>query len=332
MKNRLIILLVIFHLLMLFSCGRKEIHPVPVRKLPLRASYQNINDSIYLSNVTSIECISGQLFLVDINQHVVFCLDTSLNYIQTIGGKGRAPGELLYPLNVFETREGIVVLDAGNRRLNTYCREESHYSFCDALTVSFLVSENRSVILRDSILFMAMPEKESLFRKIDFFSGDTINFGKFYPKIADVERNFRRILLNSENLFSVGVSEPIVEVFSFSGECTHYFDFSDNPVFRNTLTEHKEIYKKNPAGTTPVLIVDASITDSTIYLLITERMRGHKIQTSKILALDFKDDKLQISEILDLGQGRYDSFCVVPQTRQIVAFDGLSSELKIFKL
>ncbi len=217
MKNWLLIFVIICDLVVLSSCKKKEVYNVPVEKLLPEISYQKINDSIFLSNIVSIECIQNQLFLTDMDQHVIICLDTNLKYVQTIGGKGHGPGELLYPLNVFETTDGITVLDAGNRRLNTYLKKGNHYSFNDAFATNLLINENRSMLFKDNVIFLVTPNKEPLFKKINLFSHDTISFGKFYPKITDVERNFRRILLNSKNLFSVGVSEPIIEVFSLSG-------------------------------------------------------------------------------------------------------------------
>ena len=318
------------------SCRRdKSQSDVSVKQISPEKIYKEINDSVFLSNVVSIEYVDDNIYLVDIDQHLVIRLDSDLNYIQTIGGEGQGPGELLYPLNVFNLVDGIIVQDAGNRRFNRYSKNiDDRYIFKKSFTNKLIISDSRSALIKDGMMFLTFPQNEKLpvFYRIDLQKNDTITFGQFYAGTSGLERNYRRICSDSNYFISVGISEPIVEVYSFSGEIINRFDLSDIPVFKETLKQHDLIYKKSPQGATPVLINDVAILDSTIYILITERGRDRFIRTNKILVFEYQNNDLLFSAIWELGAGRFDSFCVLPDKEKLVAFNGYLSELQIFNL
>ena len=336
MKQDKVLSIIAGVILLNVSCISQKSHDdVSVEQISPEKIYKEINDSIFLSKIVSIEYIDSNIYLVDMDQHLIIRLDSDLNYVQTIGGEGHGPGELLYPLNVFNAKEGIIVQDAGNRRFNLYSKNiRSHYIFKNSFSTNLIISDSRSVSIKDGMMFLTFPQNEDLpvFYRIDLQGKDTITFGQFYAETSSLERNYRRIYSSANHLISVGISEPIVEIYSFSGEIINRFDLSDIPIFKKTLKQHNLIYKRNPQGATPILINDVSVIDSTVYMLITERGSGKFIQTNKILVFNYQSNNLQLSDIWELGIGRYDSFCILPDKEKLIAFNGYLSELQSFRL
>jgi hypothetical protein len=293
--------------------------------------YKELNDSIYLARITDIEQINGDYFLVDIKQHTIFQLDSCLNYIGIIGEKGRGPGDFLYPLNIFGSPKRVTIIDAGNRRFSNYQQNGSHLTFESIAPLPSVIRDHKALCIKNNTIYKASLGGDYPLCKIDFVLKDTVHFGKFYEKIPMEERNFRRICVNDKCLFSFGVSEPIIDIYTLSGNLIDHFDLSDNSIFETTLKIHDDIYKKNHSGTVPTLLEDVSVVGSTIYMLIWEKNKD-TLKTNKLLIFNYSDNILKLTRNLELGDGPYSAFCISPDSKSLIAFNSYLSELHEFKL
>jgi hypothetical protein len=317
--------------LILYSCNKHTNH-IDITYLSPEISIDCFNDSIYFSKIVSIENFNNEYFLVDVINHFILHIDSSFNLIQKIGNQGRGPGELLHPFNVFNFNNQIYISDAANRRINIYSNKEtSKYEFINSINIKYFIQDNKSLLmLNDSCYCCSTPGEAGPIKLINLKKIENKYFGQFYNVIPKIERNSRMLTKDSTNIYSIAVSEPIIEKFNNNCELLNRTNLDENTFFKKTIKENKKTYKQYPKNTTAILFTDVSVKNDIIYLLVTERLSNGFAQSNKILAVEFSNKQYNITKIFDLGVGRFSSFCISNDLKKIIAFNEYIGEIQIY--
>ena len=157
------------------------------------------------------------------------------------------------------------------------------------------------------------------------------------PAKEDLNTPNRHLIELENGILSVyGENAAIIEYYDYSGNLIDSFDFSNYPLFKELLTvdSSKSIIikgAKNPLPTYKIIVLDAKLVDGKLYLLVPSKKDETTVQSNTVLVLDWADEKLTISQQINLPKkGWYSRFTVLENSKDIVAFDEINGTVEVF--
>src|SRR5699024_6159510 len=83
-----------------------------------------LSDSSFFCNVTSIDYKDGKYYISDYERGNIFVLDKQLNLINTLGIKGKGPGELLGASQLFvHSADSVLIYNDGKKSIELFDQE-----------------------------------------------------------------------------------------------------------------------------------------------------------------------------------------------------------------
>jgi hypothetical protein len=325
--------------LFVISCKKSLYQELPIRKLVLDTSLIELDDSTYFSlGEGSIKNYGDNYLITDMNNHRIIHVDNNFHIIQIIGTKGRGPGDFLLPTGLLSYKDSICVIDAGNKRLCTFSKDENDYfTFKSQFKSEFQPGLN-SMIERKcffidksgTAFFNTFGENSPL----GYINNDTlVHFGKYCNVSPKFNRNIRILLQDSLGFYSINTSEPLVEKFSYKGKTLDSLNLLSLDFLSETIKNNDKYYLKSEnQNSTSYLFSDACLSNNKLFLLLTERVGEGGGSTNKILVLKDHENKLVPLELLELGDAWYTTFCVSTDNKYLIGSNGTTGELQRFKM
>ncbi|MGB8959242.1 MAG: NHL repeat-containing protein [Candidatus Aminicenantales bacterium] len=204
----------------LYAEVRRE-HPVPkdAKKLALLFSFPQEEElrkdaGLWGARYMTIDG-TGDLFISDSRAHRILMFDSSGRFIRSIGKKGQAPGEFLFPRGIAHDGKGLIVNDTGNHRLQFF---DSNGGFLSSFAVYKTYYEIAAS--EDGKIYAAPIRTEEADPLVDVFDRRgkiVLSFGTAKKFTKWQQLNWIRIASNARNVFVVYQSLPIFQVYSKSG-------------------------------------------------------------------------------------------------------------------
>jgi hypothetical protein len=256
-------------------------------------------------------------------------LDTSFNLIRTAGKNGMGPGELQSASFFSVYKDTIYALGSLNK-INVY---DNQGMFKREISLTDFHIVPRRFCINNNAIFIAAYDDGKAIVKADLKGKELKNFGSFHPSTEakhGVGRNFRFLINGNEGeIFSVPLSDPIVEKFSANGELLWRADLSENEYLKE-IVAFKKSQDKNTDGINP-FFQDVYYKDDKLYLLYIENT-ANKSACNKVLVLSDFSGKPESGEVLSLADGDemswYITFFVYQNS--IYAYEGGHGEIHKF--
>ncbi|MBW6537077.1 MAG: hypothetical protein K0B11_18865 [Mariniphaga sp.] len=306
----------------------------PVKKI------SRINDSIFLSLVTDMREYKGFIYLSDFKNNRIVCIDSVYNFSHIIGSPGHGPAELNFPNGCMITNNKIYVIDEGHKRINIYTTKGGHIG-----NIKGLVPFSSHFIVVDSVYYGSPMEPDNtppIFKAR--INGKVLKrFGTNTRLINDINTNApRKFFLEKwhDQIIAICESDPIIERYSFDGEFTDSFDFSEIKHFNSLFPYIKDKEKKDLKnigirGVTSIVFKSYLENNKLFLLLMGYDKSVDKPTCHHILMLKVGKEKITPIKMLELNNNSgnrswYYSFCVIEN--RLIAYDAFSYEIHEFKI
>jgi len=236
-------------------------------KLELHKTINNIDDSIYFSNISSITEYKSLIYLNDYKNNRIIILEKDLELNAIIGHSGKGPGEMKGSLNLEIVNDTIVAIDDHNERINIY---DIHGNFIRSFKNPVLnLGMSRIAVGNDLSIYETVDFKAHFIYRIDPVNGKIINkFGEKHTSILFPQDSIHtngHLLYHDNKLIYVSQYEPIIEKYSVLGvlEQRHFFtELISDSLLEKSLHYHKSHEKTSRMS----LFMDAYIYDKSLYI------------------------------------------------------------------
>lgn len=324
MKNTIIILFTCCWL-SLFSC--KQINSdVRIIKLQEDTIISQLSDSSFFADVRSL-FFHDKIYLTDYSRDQIIILDKDGNFIKTLGGKGKGPGEFLGASHLFKNNDTLYIANDAKRCIEVFTDSGYIRSLAFPQTVSLRANSRFFVHGSDFALTSFSDDNSNVF--FDMVSGKTKNWGRLIKFTTGKQtriRNHRHLFKYKSFILSVSNNMPIIEKYDLSGRILDVYDYSRVPVIQQTINHVEN--EKMGENTYFKMVPDAYLDNEKLYLLITSR-KNDRVSSNHILEITV-NDKMKITAIYILGNGWYNSICI--SKNQLWTFNVLNGNLSKYTL
>lgn len=300
------ILIIICTLLLFSNCTEK----LPTIELILEKKVDALEDSILFANLKCLTMHNGNLFVTDISNNQLICMDKELNLVMTIGKAGSGPGELL-EINQFAIKDSsIVVLNGGNYRINIFKTDGKlikEYSLINS-AIHFHTAYRFGYVGTQLIGCSSLPDTP--LDIYDIHTGKQTLFGeayKFSSPVQEAIRNGRFVALFKDSYIVVSDNMPYIEVYNDkTKKLTAKYDYSSIRSVERTLKAVDE-YNKKYDNSYSCICEDIYVDNDYLYILFANF--GEKYAVNEIIKFKLSP-KITPSAIIKLPGKIYSSFCV----------------------
>jgi len=316
-----------------------SIEEVPVVKLDLINSISSINDSIFIRISMDIVSTSDLIYINDAANSRVIVTDTDYNLVHIVGREGKGPGETIKGRFMSVSNGVLYFEDSGSRRINMY---DNTGQFLNEIKIPEEDRIMTQFTVADGTIYVSNNINDF---SINGFNQEGVKyrFGGNFDHLEESEkysRNERNLVVTDNKLISVGISEPILEVFSLSGEKLFKCDFMNDPIFEHTLhiIEKKRSSSPYRNKTTFHVIPMIKYYKDKLFMLKLDHLTMDQYNKDKILVMDLKEGICSPKLLLDLAPAvsndkrAFTSFCIYDGGRKLVGFDVKSGDLLVFSL
>lgn len=290
-----------------------------------------LDDSSYISfSLCTIE-YNGLHYMSDFKNNRILVFDNNLKLVKTFGGTGRGPCELISVSEIYVCNDSLYVYDPNQQKIVVY----------DIITAKCIREIKpkyriyRKFIIKDNNIISCHPYSDKPIIIMDMNGNLTGSFGKLINKYDDIEKyttNRWDVLDAGNNIITVNVSDPIIDIYDKNLSLIKRIDISDHKVFSALYESKNKILKENPKSrkyTTFYAIANSYIQGNNIYLLYWEDDGSGNSYVKNILVFDYKKGVITSSIKLNPFE-RISSFDIKNDT--LLAFDQSSARLGQFKL
>jgi len=264
-----------------------------------------LSDSISFVDIRSIIVTEDLLYLVDYEINHLLSMDIEGSLKSAVGRAGHGPGEFLGAGQFFLFNDTIFVFSAGKNAmeifLDTNYIETMHFN-----NMHGRYGGGRFCADSDNI-YMPLANKESNISVISMGSKVVVDtFGKIQPFKTERQTIFQNSLngvFSHENeILAVFSSLPKVERYSKRGELKEVFSLMNVSILQEQLQfSQNQLHIEN---LTVNLVTDSYLKDDLLYILLNHR-EGESIFSNRVLVLDVSNSRIELSYILNLGEGWY---------------------------
>lgn len=319
MKNKNIFLCVI--LLILFL-GCKTVNR-DIKRIHLCNAVGQLSDSTFFGTISDIKKNNGKIYALDRNTKRVIILDDSLILLNSIGGSGRGPGELISPKRLALEGNDIWVFDGSNLRFSSFCEDGGVNRM---ITADDPLTEMCGFFVKNKNIYYRSPRSEYMFSIYDCQS-DSINF---YQKRGDESVELANFAYSEKYHIGFNVSQnlPIIEVYNDKDLLIQKVELPKD--WFNRLKFNPETVKSSSKNASVLLFTSICVDYDYLYLLYIDHSMDFKnVFQNKIIGFKISEKGiLDIEEHVDiqLNGNWYSSFCV--SGNEIYAFDVESGKLE----
>lgn len=340
-KRILLMISILLALNFLFGCNQnkfsfniEQMTLSPVKKIP------QINDSIFLSLVSDMFDYQGYIYMSDLKNNRIVCIDSTYKFSHIIGSPGNGPAEFNFPNGCVVDNNKLYAIDEGHKRINIY---KPNGEFIG--NIKGLVPHSGRFIVEDSIYYGSPMGDDSgppIFKAT--IDGRVLKrFGTNTRLMNNINKDaFRKFFLErwNEQIIAICENDPVIERYSLNGNFIGMLDLSKIKYFNNLFPYFENMQKKERkdlgfAGIIS-LVLKTYLENNRLFLL----MGGYDKSTDKqtcnhILILEIGKEDITPIKILKLNGGTsndswYYSFCVVDN--KIIAYDAFTYEIHEFEI
>jgi hypothetical protein len=324
-KNKNILMLL---LLSCLSAGCiKQSRKVGQENLKREASFYQLSDSSYISDVRGIVASNNKFYITDYIRNQCFILDKNLKLTRTLGSGGKGPGEFIGASTVNVFQDTIYIINDGKKSIEIY--DINGYLGSLYPTISGAYLKNSRFVKNKKGLYFSNVNKGGSITNLSSH-GEIKNFGFLKQYSTEKEtyiKNTKHLLNYKQNIIAVSNNRLEIEMYNNEGIITTKLNFENLALMKDRMNLISK--EKNIENSYYELIPDAYVFNDNLYLLLTTNKR-EIVDTNKILEIRINNNNLEIARILSLGEGWFTSFCVTK--KHILAYDGQNSKMVMFKL
>lgn len=295
---------------LLIFCNCTGTDSLPTVELTWEKSIDQLADSILFANLKCLTMHNGNLFVSDVSQNHILCMDKDLKLISVIGKSGEGPSELL-GINQFAINDSsIAVINGGNYRINIFktdgvlLKEYSLINHVIYFHTLYRFGYNGTQLIGCSSL------PDSPLTIYDISTGKQTFFGegyKFHSPIQDAIRNGRFTSIFENSYVVVSDNMPFIEIYDKNtNQLTNKYDYSSiNCVSKSlkAIENQKEQYENSYSN----LCEDIYVDNENLYILVANFK--DKYSVNEIIRFKLSPHILP-AEVIKLLGDIYSTFCV----------------------
>jgi hypothetical protein len=328
MKNIILLLCVI----LLFNCSEgtdiKEYELVP------SSSINKLKDFTYLSKtISEVKYYRGNIYFSDSFNSRIVVLDSNFVLKKIFGRPGNGPGDLDFAFNFDFYKDSIYVVD-NSFQINVFTIDGKFVRrfFLEnypKIQFKFAISE-----LGDIYINWRLGDKPI---QVYNLSGKLINqFGRWLHDEHDylkLTTNTRILFIDNSKLYSVLMSEPLVEIFDLKGNLLEEINLSEHPLLKKrlkTINQNLESRRNNPPKgilTWDVLFKNVYIYENSLFILYSIPYKEWAISNS-VITINLLDSIKTVKNNLILLSEDHSNFTDICVTfNMIFGFNSVNNSL-----
>ena len=285
----------------LTCCSTGKAEKLEVVSLKMEKSFDLLNDSIFLADVTDIVGTGDNIFLADHTINSIFRINEDFKLINEIGSAGNGPSEFNFLTKIAIKNDTVYAFDEGHQRI-------LKFTLAGQLLKSIPVPGTHSGLHEFAVdnqnhVYVTSPQEAPIL-KLNELGKVEGKLGVFYEHNGRQKflRNFRNILFTNNNrLVSVSVSEPLIELISLSGKIISRLDLNNTKNLSRRLNFINKEYNKG-AKSLYHLFQDVCINNDNLFTLYIENLKDGNIICNKVLKIKIEEDKLTAVKVFELDK------------------------------
>ena len=320
-------LLTVTFIICFYSCNEKNASNSEIESYIVSEWIENWGDSIFISQVKSLQMCNGKLYFIDQYISEIFEMDKNFELKQMIGRKGEGPNDFIYISSMSVLDSLFYVYDSG--RASVICCNRKgqflgQYKLADYRTPPYF-----RFAINDSNLIISNEREKQAFLEYNMQTQVVAFWGEKIPLSDEMQyriRNGRNILSYKDKYISVPNSFPFVEVYDKRNrQLLKKYDYSDVELIRQSILKNKNNVKSNSHYW---IAFDAYVENDNLYLLLGGRDTRQEFVKNQILVLNLaSNEQEQEKTLIQLPGEVYDTFCIENDT--IYAFNHSDSRIEM---
>lgn len=321
--RKITLLLFIVNLILCQSCIDDQ-EQLTIVNLEREISINQLSDSSYFSDIRSLYYMNGKCYASDYNRDQIFILDDNLELQKIVGQKGKGPGELLGASGLYVQNDTVFLYNSKKRVFELFS-SEGYLQTIDLLPQHRVSSDMRFAAYKGELYFSSFNSPFSIAKynyRLD--SSDFFGCSKEYrsPNESRI-KNDRHIHVFQDRIIAIPDCQPFIELYTLEGEYISRVDLSNiGPVKKMLDYIEKSNYAENSYFQ---FFSESYVYKKDIFILVTSVDEKAEKYTNTLLQLELENDVIEPIRLLNLGNGWFNSFCVLDN--KIIAVNGSTGEL-----
>jgi len=334
-KHYLNIPIIFLLTLIVFNSCKNNNKPQENNIIPFKRITE-FKDNTYFSLTEGMVFYKDKIYIPDNDNGTVWITDEDFNLLSHVGRYGKGPGEMTYCSKVAISGNYILASDEGNRKINFY--DINNNTFINSFKISFpgYSIDSRFAVSNNQQIYISTRNKIYS----EDFSGKLINEIKlvtksYWYKNKKIIGNRHVLIFDNKYLILVVENEPIIEMFSFTGEFINKYDLSGLECLSNLISFINNGNKPRPL-TYYSFFVDAYLVGNSLYILYLDILKNDEKTNGNIMEFEISKKYCNLKNIYHLFTdkkiGWYESFCISDDKKKIYAYEAINNELQIFPI
>jgi len=292
------------------------------------------SDSSFVDGkISAVVFHKDRYYVCETSTKRIVVLDSTFNYLHSIGASGQGPGEFLTP-GCFEIyHDSIFVVDKSKSNIQVFTLDGK---FKRELKLPMIPPENYKFAIKESgNIIMSLFKDDYAIHEIK--EGKILrSFGEYIQKKSAREtflNGQRHIGIIGNNIFAVHEANPFIDLYNSDGDLLNTLNLEDLSIIRE-LTIYR---KNNPVSFNPKSILvsvyfqNICSYNNKIYILFNKVIskQNHSVN---VIVIKLNDDKLVLEDVITLNDKENTSLrwgmSLCKTERNLLVSDG--DENKIF--
>lgn len=324
-------------LLVLFSFSKcqNSTDLLPSKRLTPMKKINSFGDSTYFSRIDGIRSWQNKFFIINAESQRIIILDTNLNFLTTVGQKGRGPGEILAPTDICKNKNELYITDAGNKKISVFTKYEDNYRLKHEFEVSFSeLRNNMCFTIIDSLIYIVSPHSDKPIQTYSLKGKKLKRFG--YNVKFETKNPFRKLFYIDSNpkvgIIAVSVTEPVIMQYNIEGNLLKRIDLSNVDILKGTIVANRKYYSSANRNSIRPLFGNFCLQENKLYLKLNLNENDLENKRNKVLVLRIDKDSIYPERILELGNSLVSVIGISSDTSKLLAFNDITGELVLFNL
>lgn len=245
------------------------------------------DSSLFGNTIEEITTDGNNLYFSDFNERHVVCLNPDFSLKGIIGRKGAGPEDLMRPSRFYKDSSSFYIRDDGANTLKVYS-ESGAYQRRIHFPADMTPIDWCRFVLRDSLIYFSSHTNSPVFA-FDFEGKSVYRIGE----ISEEEPGGKTLQGDKEYLYTIGITQAIVERYSYKGVLQSQLDYSEVPFVKRIIEN-----SRNTAHSFSSLVKDVFLEEGHLYLLILDRILDISL-----------GEEMVLENIYVLPHGLYYTFC-----------------------
>lgn len=223
--------LIIFSFFPLFLClllfyGCSERLEERIRQLTFVKEVEELSNGTFFSDVRGMFATDSLIVFSDYKNNHIFLLDKQLQWRATIGGRGAGPGELLGASRLFTNERLVFVEDEEQQRVQVFNCSGAHKN---VILYGHRPHSGMRFFEKEGFLYYSIYSDAHTICRHDIALKKNTLYGAATPYKTSKEtrvKNGRHLLRWKNRIIAVRETDPVIEMYDFSGKLRHSFNFS----------------------------------------------------------------------------------------------------------